>query len=74
MAIRCRPASDQSTSSGKALAAWLGQLPSPIAPDNVPITDLLPGGSCLRSNLRFRPRLFPCDRLANAPAKGRSDP
>jgi hypothetical protein len=34
---------DLSTAAGRALGSWLGQLPSPIQPDSVPISDLLPG-------------------------------
>ena len=65
---------DQSSPGGRALAAWLAQLPTPVAADNVQITDLLPGWVMLKQTavdaLRFRlpsgsmqsPR-GSCDRL-----------
>ena len=49
---------DLSTPGGRALAAWLARLPSPVAADNVPITDLLPGWVLLQQTAADQSR-FP---------------
>lgn len=64
---------DQSTADGRALAAWLSQLPSPVAADNVPITELLPGWVLLQKTAADASR-FPSTVWLTAAAKGRVRP
>lgn len=64
---------DQSTAGGRALAAWLGQLPSPIAADSVPITDLLPGWVLVSKTAADAFR-FPSTVWLTAPVSGRERP
>ena len=49
---------DLSSAGGRALAAWLARLPSPVAADKVPITDLLPGWVLIRQ-IAAAQSLFP---------------
>lgn len=64
---------DESTPDGRALAAWLAQLSSPIAADDVPITDLLPGWVLLNQTATDA-RRFPATVWLTAAAKGRQRP
>lgn len=64
---------DQSTSGGRALAAWLAQLPAPVQPDRVPISDLLPGWVVVERTAAEASR-HPSTVWLTAEAKGRRRP
>src|SRR5262249_212793 len=64
---------DESPEAGRALAAWLSQLPSPVQPVSVPISDLLPSWVMVRQralDLANHPSLV----WLNAEVKGRRRP
>jgi hypothetical protein len=64
---------DESSASGRALAQWLAQLPAPVAADNVPITDLLPGWVMLKQTA-LDPARFPSTIWLSTVAAGQSRP
>jgi hypothetical protein len=64
---------DRSTEPGRALAAWLEQLPSPVPSDSVPISDLLPGWVMVRQPAQD-PLRHPSTVWLTAEARGRRRP
>ena len=64
---------DQSTPGGRALASWLGQLPSPVQPDSVPISDLLPGWVLVSQKAKDTVQ-YPVTSWLSAEANGRRRP
>lgn len=64
---------DRSTSEGRALAAWLEQLPSPVSSNSVPISDLLPGWVMVRQQAVDLSR-HPSTVWLTAEARGRRRP
>lgn len=64
---------DQSTAGGRALAAWLAKLPSPVAADSVPISDLLPGWVLLKQTALDQ-RLFPSTVWLRSVVRGQQRP
>jgi hypothetical protein len=64
---------DESTAAGRALASWLGQLPSPIAPDSVPIDDLLPGWAMVERTASDQAR-YPSTVWLSGLASGKQRP
>lgn len=64
---------DQSSPSGRALAAWLEALPTPVPASRIPIQDLLPGWVMIAQPALDMDR-YPSTVWLSAQAKGRRRP